>query len=181
MATNIISKLSCGISSYASAYSTLQDDFISLERKFNSLENNLKNFQKETEDNICDLNKKTQLLFNQIINNNKIVSAYVKEQLFNLEKVRLECKRENLAHIIEEEVMEKRIIWIIALPWYKKITKKQQIKLITKMQLIRDEVEDKYKSKMDEVMIEIKNHTRENYFNKLNQVTNDLKGKQNGK
>ena len=180
MATNIISKLSCGVASYASAYSTLQDSFSSLEENFNSLENNLKTFQKETEDNIDDLNKKTQLLFNQIINNNKIISAYVKEQLFNLERVRLECKRENLAHIIEEEVMEKRIIWIVALPWYKKITKKQQIKLITKMQLIRDEVEDKYKSKMDEVMLEIKNHTRENFFAELNRVTNDLREKKNG-
>lgn len=76
--------------------------------------------------------------------------------------------------------MEKRIIWIVALPWYKKITKKQQIKLITKMQLIRDEVEEKYKTEMDSVMTEIKNHTRENFFEKLNQVTNDLREKKNG-
>lgn len=132
-------------------------------------------------EDISNLNKKSELLFTQINNTNKIVSAYVKEQLFNLEKVRLECKRENLSHIIEEEIMEKRIIWITALPWYKKITKKQQIKLITKMQLIRDEVEEKYKSEMDLVMIEIKNHTRENFFKKLNQVTNDLKEKRDAK
>lgn len=132
-------------------------------------------------EDISNLNKKSELLFTQINNTNKIVSAYVKEQLFNLEKVRLECKRENLSHIIEEEIMEKRIIWITALPWYKKITKKQQIKLITKMQLIRDEVEEKYKSEMDLVMIEIKNHTRENFFKKLNQVTNDLKEKRDVK
>ena len=30
-------------------------------------------------------------------------------------------------------------------------------------------------------MIEIKNHTRENFFKKLNQVTNDLKEKRDAK
>ena len=174
---DFINKIPKGIMATSDAIVTLQDRFAPLEENVQSISTELL----KVDENIGNLNKKTELLFIQINNTNKIVSAYVKEQLFNLEKVRLECKRENLSHIIEEEIMEKRIIWITALPWYKKITKKQQIKLITKMQLIRDEVEEKYKSEMDLVMIEIKNHTRENFFEKLNQVTNDLKEKRDAK
>ena len=174
---DFINKLPKGIMATSDAVVTLQDRFAPLEQDVQSISTELLNVNED----ISNLNKKSELLFTQINNTNKIVSAYVKEQLFNLEKVRLECKRENLSHIIEEEIMEKRIIWITALPWYKKITKKQQIKLITKMQLIRDEVEEKYKSEMDLVMIEIKNHTRENFFKKLNQVTNDLKEKRDVK
>lgn len=174
---DFINKIPKGIIATSDAIVTLQDRFAPLEENVQSISTELL----KVDENIGNLNKKTELLFIQINNTNKIVSAYVKEQLFNLEKVRLECKRENLSHIIEEEIMEKRIIWITALPWYKKITKKQQIKLITKMQLIRDEVEEKYKSEMDLVMMEIKNHTRENFFEKLNQVTNDLKEKRDAK
>ena len=174
---DFINKIPKGIMGTSNAIVTLQDRFAPLEENVQSISTELLNVNED----ISNLNKKSELLFTQINNTNKIVSAYVKEQLFNLEKVRLECKRENLSHIIEEEIMEKRIIWITALPWYKKITKKQQIKLITKMQLIRDEVEEKYKSEMDLVMIEIKNHTRENFFKKLNQVTNDLKEKRDAK
>ena len=174
---DFINKIPKGIMATSDAVVTLQDRFAPLEQDVQSISTELLNVNED----ISNLNKKSELLFTQINNTNKIVSAYVKEQLFNLEKVRLECKRENLSHIIEEEIMEKRIIWITALPWYKKITKKQQIKLITKMQLIRDEVEEKYKSEMDLVMIEIKNHTRENFFKKLNQVTNDLKEKRDAK
>ena len=172
---DFINKIPKGIMETSNAIVTLQDRFAPLEQDVQSISTELLNVNED----ISNLNKKSELLFTQINNTNKIVSAYVKEQLFNLEKVRLECKRENLSHIIEEEIMEKRIIWITALPWYKKITKKQQIKLITKMQLIRDEVEEKYKSEMDEVMLEIKNHTRENFFAELNRVTSNLREQKN--
>lgn len=168
------------MTNFISGVTSLSDEISELQNKIIPLEKEMESILSSTTESLQNLNKKTELLFTQINNTNKIISAYVKEQLFNLEKVRLECKRENLSHIIEEEIMEKRIIWIVALPWYKKITKKQQIKLITKMQLIRDEVEEKYKTEMDSVMTEIKNHTRENFFEKLNQVTNDLREKKNG-
>lgn len=161
---------------------TITDKFSLFENNFNLLDVSVERLSKDLakiENEVDGVNQKTQLLFNQINNTNKIISAYVKEQLFNLERLRLECKRENLTHIIEEEFIEKTMAWLFTIPWYKKITKKQKQNVIAGVELIRAEIEAKYKTKMDEVMYEINNHTRENFFEKLNRVTSDLKGKKN--
>lgn len=104
-----------------------------------------------------------------------MISAYVKEQLYNIEKIRLECKRENLAHVIEEEALLNQMAYVVCLPWYKKTTKKQQCKILVRMQEISDNTHAKYKVQMEKVMTEIHNHTREKFFEELNSVTNDLK------
>ena len=158
-----------------------------ISNSFEILEKEVHNFKKETgttisaiNKSINGLNKKTELLFNQQTNTNRMISAYVREQLYNIEKIRLECKRENLAHIIEEETLQQQMIWIVCLPWYKKITKKQQCKILVRMQEISDNVRSKYAVQMEQVMTEIHNHTREKFFEKLNSTTNNLKEQKDG-
>ena len=144
------------------------------------LRGNLEIFKKSEAKDISGLNKKTELLFKQIDSTNRLIYSYVQEQLFNIEKVRLEMKRENLMHYINEEITEKRIMWISALPWYKKITKKQQIRLIVKMKEIQDDVYKKYDIQLKAIDLEIKNHTRENFSLKLTNVTKEIKNNQKG-
>ena len=84
----------------------------------------LKNLSQKEENDISGLNKKTELLFKQIDSTNRLIYSYVQEQLFNIEKVRLEMKRENLMHYIYEQIIDKQIYYVSSVPWYKKITKK---------------------------------------------------------
>ena len=107
----------------------------------------LKNLIQKEENDISGLNKKTEILFKQIDNtkeNEKYILyednlikrvGYIdgwngiQEQLFNIEKVRLEMKRENLMHYIYEQIIDRQIYYIASVPWYKKITKKQREKI----------------------------------------------------
>ena len=88
------------------------------------LRGNLENFKKSETEDISGLNKKTELLFKQIDSTNRLIYSYVQEQLFNIEKVRLEMKRENLMHYIYEQIIDRQIYYVSSVPWYKKITKK---------------------------------------------------------
>ena len=132
---DIVSELTTDIQSIKSD----ADRFVTYLRNY---EDKLGKLSQKEENDISGLNKKTELLFKQIDSTNRLIYAYVQEQLFNIEKIRLEMKRENLMHYINEEITEKRIMWITALPWYKKITKKQQIRLIVKMKEIQDDIND---------------------------------------
>ena len=93
------------------------------------LRGNLEIFKKSEAEDISGLNKKTELLFKQIDSTNRLIYSYVQEQLFNIEKVRLEMKRENLMHYIYEQIIDRQIYYIASVPWYKKITKKQREKI----------------------------------------------------
>ena len=158
----------------------INEDIESLSIYAENFKVKLKNLSQKEENDISGLNKKTELLFKQIDSTNRLIYSYVQEQLFNIEKVRLEMKRENLMHYINEEITEKRIMWISALPWYKKITKKQQIRLIVKMKEIQDDVYKKYDIQLKAIDLEIKNHTRENFSLKLTNVTKEIKNNQKG-
>lgn len=170
---DIVSELTTDIQSIKSD----ADRFVTYLRNY---EDKLGKLSQKEENDISGLNKKTELLFKQIDSTNRLIYAYVQEQLFNIEKIRLEMKRENLMHYINEEITEKRIMWITALPWYKKITKKQQIRLIVKMQEIHDDVYKKYDIQLKAIDLEIKNHTRENFSLKLTNVTKEIKNNQKG-
>ena len=170
---DIVSELTTDIQSIKSD----ADRFVTYLRNY---EDKLGKLSQKEENDISGVNKKTELLFKQIDSTNRLIYAYVQEQLFNIEKIRLEMKRENLMHYINEEITEKRIMWITALPWYKKITKKQQIRLIVKMQEIHDDVYKKYDIQLKAIDLEIKNHTRENFSLKLNNITKEIKNNQKG-
>ena len=170
---DIVSELTTDIQSIKSD----ADRFVTYLRNY---EDKLGKLSQKEENDISGLNKKTELLFKQNDSINRLIYAYVQEQLFNIEKIRLEMKRENLVHYINEEITEKRIMWITALPWYKKITKKQQIRLIIKMKEIQDDVYKKYDIQLKAIDLEIKNHTRENFSLKLTNVTKEIKNNQKG-
>ena len=140
----------------------------------------LKNLIQKEENDISGLNKKTEILFKQIDNTNRLIYSYVQEQLFNIEKVRLEMKRENLMHYIYEQIIDRQIYYIASVPWYKKITKKQREKISNNIKKIHQHTMELSKSAIEEVELEIKNHTRDNFFSKLNNITKEIKNEQKG-
>ena len=144
------------------------------------LRGNLEIFKKSETEDISGLNKKTELLFKQIDSTNRLIYSYVQEQLFNIEKVRLEMKRENLMHYIYEQIIDRQIYYIASVPWYKKITKKQREKISNNIKKIHQHTMELSKSTIEEVELEIKNHTRENFFAKLNNITKEIKNNQKG-
>ena len=144
------------------------------------LRGNLENFKKSETEDISGLNKKTELLFKQIDSTNRLIYSYVQEQLFNIEKVRLEMKRENLMHYIYEQIIDRQIYYIVSVPWYKKITKRQREKISNNIKKIHQRTMELSKSTIEEVELEIKNHTRENFFAKLNNITKEIKNNQKG-
>ena len=139
-----------------------------------------KNLNQKEENDISGLNKKTELLFKQIDSTNRLIYSYVQEQLFNIEKVRLEMKRENLMHYIYEQIIDRQIYYIASVPWYKKITKRQREKISNNIKKIHQRTMELSKSTIEEVELEIKNHTRENFFAKLNNITKEIKNNQKG-
>ena len=143
-------------------------------------EDKLGKLSQKEENDISGLNKKTELLFKQIDNTNRLIYSYVQEQLFNIEKVRLEMKRENLMHYIYEQIIDRQIYYISSVPWYKKITKKQREKISNDIKKIHQHTMELSKSTIEEVELEIKNHTRENFFAKLNNITKEIKNNQKG-
>ena len=144
------------------------------------LRGNLEIFKKSETEDISGLNKKTELLFKQIDSTNRLIYSYVQEQLFNIEKVRLEMKRENLMHYIYEQIIDRQIYYIASVPWYKKITKRQREKISNNIKKIHQRTMELSKSTIEEVELEIKNHTRENFFAKLNNITKEIKNNQKG-
>ena len=140
----------------------------------------LKNLSQKEENDISGLNKKTELLFKQIDSTNRLIYSYVQEQLFNIEKVRLEMKRENLMHYIYEQIIDKQIYYILSIPWYKKITKGQREKINNNIKKIHDHTFELSKAQIEDVELEIKNHTREKFFAKLNNITKEIKNNQKG-
>ena len=184
--TDLCGGINNGIDSLKEKINTLEESLYDLEQSLCDLDHknvdlsiSIKHLQikdQNFEAGISSLNKKSELLFKQLNNMNKMFYSYISEQLYNIEKLRLEVKRENLFHAIEEEITEKRIMWIVSLPWYKKITRKQQIKLITKLKEIHDEIYKKYDFKIKMIDLEIKNHTREKYFAKLENTLKTIKG-----
>ena len=170
---DIVSELTTDIQSIKSD----ADRFVAYLRNY---EDKLGKLSQKEENDISGLNKKTELLFKQNDSINRLIYAYVQEQLFNIEKIRLEMKRENLMHYINEEITEKRIMWITALPWYKKITKRQREKISNNIKKIHQRTMELSKSTIEEVELEIKNHTRENFFAKLNNITKEIKNNQKG-
>ena len=144
------------------------------------LRGNLEIFKKSETEDISGLNKKTELLFKQIDSTNRLIYSYVQEQLFNIEKVRLEMKRENLMHYIYEQIIDKQIYYILSIPWYKKITKRQREKINNNIKRIHDHTFELSKVQIEEVELEIKNHTREKFFAKLNNITKEIKNNQKG-
>ena len=144
------------------------------------LRGNLEIFKKSEAEDISGLNKKTELLFKQIDSTNRLIYSYVQEQLFNIEKVRLEMKRENLMHYIYEQIIDRQIYYIASVPWYKKITKRQREKISNNIKKIHQRTMELSKSTIEEVELEIKNHTREIFFAKLNNITKEIKNNQKG-
>ena len=144
------------------------------------LRGNLEIFKKSETEDISGLNKKTELLFKQIDSTNRLIYSYVQEQLFNIEKVRLEMKRENLMHYIYEQIIDRQIYYIANVPWYKKITKKQREKISNNIKEIHQYTMELSKSAIEDVELEIKNHTREKFFAKLNNITKEIKNNQKG-
>ena len=144
------------------------------------LRGNLEIFKKSEAKDISGLNKKTELLFKQIDSTNRLIYSYVQEQLFNIEKVRLEMKRENLMHYIYEQIIDRQIYYIASVPWYKKITERQREKISNDIKKIHQHTMELNKSTIEEVELEIKNHTRENFFAKLNNITKEIKNNQKG-
>ena len=139
-----------------------------------------KNLNQKEENDISGLNKKTELLFKQLDSTNRLIYSYVQEQLFNIEKVRLEMKRENLMHYIYEQIIDRQIYYIASVPWYKKITKKQREKISNNIKKIHQHTMELSKSTIEQVELEIKNHTIENFFAKLNNITKEIKNNQKG-
>lgn len=140
----------------------------------------LKELSQKEQNDISGLNKKTELLFKQLDSTNRLIYSYVQEQLFNIEKVRLEMKRENLMHYIYEQIIDKQIYYISTVPWYKKITKKQREKISNNIKNIHEHIMELSKSQVEEVELEIKNHTRDKFFAKLNNITKEIKNEQKG-
>ena len=92
---DIVSELTTDIQSIKSD----ADRFVTYLRNY---EEKLGKLSQKEENDISGLNKKTELLFKQNDSINRLIYAYVQEQLFNIEKIRLEMKRENLMHYINE-------------------------------------------------------------------------------
>ena len=170
---DIVSELTTDIQSIKSD----ADRFVTYLRNY---EDKLGKLSQKEEDDISGLNKKAELLFKQIDSTNRLIYSYVQEQLFNIEKVRLEMKRENLMHYIYEQIIDKQIYYILSIPWYKKITKRQREKINNNIKRIHDHTFELSKVQIEEVELEIKNHTRENFFAKLNNITKEIKNNQKG-
>ena len=170
---DIVSELNTDIQSIKSD----ADRFVTYLRNY---ENKLEKLSQKEENDISGLNKKTELLFKQIDSTNRLIYSYVQEQLFNIEKVRLEMKRENLMHYIYEQIIDRQIYYIASVPWYKKITKRQREKISNNIKKIHQRTMELSKSTIEEVELEIKNHTRENFFAKLNNITKEIKNNQKG-
>ena len=170
---DIVSELTTDIQSIKSD----ADRFVAYLRNY---EDKLGKLSQKEENDISGLNKKTELLFKQIDSTNRLIYSYVQEQLFNIEKVRLEMKRENLMHYIYEQIIDKQIYYILSIPWYKKITKKQREKISNNIKKIHQHTMELSKSAIEEVELEIKNHTREKFFAKLNNITKEIKNNQKG-
>ena len=170
---DIVSELTTDIQSIKSD----ADRFVTYLRNY---ENKLEKLSQKEENDISGLNKKTELLFKQLDSTNRLIYSYVQEQLFNIEKVRLEMKRENLMHYIYEQIIDRQIYYIASVPWYKKITKKQREKISNNIKKIHQHTMELSKSTIEEVELEIKNHTRENFFAKLNNITKEIKNNQKG-
>ena len=170
---DIVSELTTDIQSIKSD----ADRFVTYLRNY---EDKLGKLSQKEENDISGLNKKTELLFKQIDSTNRLIYSYVQEQLFNIEKVRLEMKRENLMHYIYEQIIDKQIYYILSIPWYKKITKRQREKINNNIKKIHDHTFELSKVQIEEVELEIKNHTRENFFAKLNNITKEIKNNQKG-
>ena len=170
---DIVSELTTDIQSIKSD----ADRFVTYLRNY---EDKLGKLSQKEENDISGLNKKTELLFKQIDSTNRLIYSYVQEQLFNIEKVRLEMKRENLMHYIYEQIIDKQIYYILSIPWYKKITKRQREKINNNIKRIHDHTFELSKVQIEEVELEIKNHTRENFFAKLNNITKEIKNNQKG-
>ena len=170
---DIVSELTTDIQSIKSD----TDRFVTYLKNY---EDKLGKLSQKEENDISGLNKKTELLFKQIDSTNRLIYSYVQEQLFNIEKVRLEMKRENLMHYIYEQIIDKQIYYILSIPWYKKITKRQREKINNNIKRIHDHTFELSKVQIEEVELEIKNHTRENFFAKLNNITKEIKNNQKG-
>ena len=170
---DIVSELTTDIQSIKSD----ADRFVTYLRNY---EDKLGKLSQKEEDDISGLNKKTELLFKQIDSTNRLIYSYVQEQLFNIEKVRLEMKRENLIHYIYEQIIDRQIYYISSVPWYKKITKKQREKISNNIKEIHKHIMELSKVQIEEVELEIKNHTRDNFFSKLNNITKEIKNNQKG-
>ena len=170
---DIVSELTTDIQSIKSD----TDRFVTYLKNY---EDKLGKLSQKEENDISGLNKKAELLFKQIDNTNRLIYSYVQEQLFNIEKVRLEMKRENLMHYIYEQIIDKQIYYILSIPWYKKITKRQREKINNNIKKIHDHTFELSKAQIEEVELEIKNHTRENFFAKLNNITKEIKNNQKG-
>ena len=170
---DIVSELTTDIQSIKSD----TDRFVTYLKNY---EDKLGKLRQKEENDISGLNKKTELLFKQIDSTNRLIYSYVQEQLFNIEKVRLEMKRENLMHYIYEQIIDRQIYYIASVPWYKKITKKQREKISNNIKKIHQHTMELSKSTIEEVELEIKNHTRENFFAKLNNITKEIKNNQKG-
>lgn len=170
---DIVSELTTDIQSIKSD----ADRFVTYLRNY---ENKLKNLSQKEENDISGLNKKTELLFKQLDSTNRLIYSYVQEQLFNIEKVRLEMKRENLMHYIYEQIIDRQIYYIASVPWYKKITKRQREKISNNIKKIHQHTMELSKVQIEEVELEIKNHTREKFFSKLNNITKEIKNNQKG-
>ena len=170
---DIVSELTTDIQSIKSD----ADRFVTYLRNY---EDKLGKLSQKEENDISGLNKKTELLFKQLDSTNRLIYSYVQEQLFNIEKVRLEMKRENLMHYIYEQIIDRQIYYIASVPWYKKITKKQREKISNNIKKIHQHTMELSKSTIEEVELEIKNHTRENFFAKLNNITKEIKNNQKG-
>ena len=158
----------------------INEDIESLSIYAENFKVKLKNLSQKEENDISGLNKKTELLFKQIDSTNRLIYSYVQEQLFNIEKVRLEMKRENLMHYIYEQIIDKQIYYILSIPWYKKITKRQREKINNNIKRIHDHTFELSKVQIEEVELEIKNHIREKFFAKLNNITKEIKNNQKG-
>ena len=170
---DIVSELTTDIQSIKSD----ADRFVTYLRNY---EDKLGKLSQKEENDISGLNKKTELLFKQLDSTNRLIYSYVQEQLFNIEKVRLEMKRENLMHYIYEQIIDKQIYYILSIPWYKKITKRQREKINNNIKRIHDHTFELSKVQIEEVELEIKNHTREKFFAKLNNMTKEIKNNQKG-
>ena len=174
---DIVSELTTDIQSDIQSIKSDMDRFVTYLKNY---EDKLGKLSQKEENDISGLNKKTELLFKQIDSTNLLIYSYVQEQLFNIEKVRLEMKRENLMHYIYEQIIDRQIYYIASVPWYKKITKKQREKISNNIKKIHQHTMELSKSTIEEVELEIKNHTRENFFAKLNNITKEIKNNQKG-
>ena len=83
-------------------------------------------------------------------------------------------------HYIYEQIIDRQIYYVSSVPWYKKITKRQREKISNNIKKIHQRTMELSKSTIEEVELEIKNHTREKFFAKLNNITKEIKNNQKG-